>query len=87
MKEWHTKAKDMQIAQLIIEEHAKDQETDTLGLFELVVNQSKKRMNFKLAHWVILIAKRFNSIYGANQGDYVTRQVISQCITQGQTLH
>ncbi|GGI92840.1 hypothetical protein [Legionella impletisoli] len=84
---WPTKNKDMHIAQLIMEEYAKDQESNTLGLFELVVNQNEKRMNFRLANWVVAIAQHFQSLYGANQGDYVTRQVISQCITQGQTIH
>lgn len=86
-KTWHTKDKDMHIAQQIIEEYANDHDSETLGLFELVVNQHKKRMNFKLANWVVIIAHRFNALYGAKHGDYVTRQVISQCITQGETLH
>ncbi|WP_133129820.1 hypothetical protein [Legionella yabuuchiae] len=84
---WPTKTKDLHIAQLIMEEYAKDQESNTLGLFELVVNQAEKRMNFRLANWVVAIAQHFQSVYGAHQGDYVTRQVISQCITQGQTIH
>jgi len=58
-----------------------------LGLFELVVNQHEKRMNFRLANWVLMLAKHFNSVYGITQGDYVTRQVVTRCITQGQTLH
>ncbi|MCP0913017.1 MULTISPECIES: hypothetical protein [Legionella] len=86
-KNWPTKNKDMHIAQLIMEEYAKEQETQTLGLFELVIDQGEKRMNFRLANWVLALAKQFNSMYGANQGDFVTRQVISYCITQGQTIH
>lgn len=86
-KDWPTKDKDMYIAQVIMEQFAKESESDTLGLFELVVNQREKCMNFRLANWVIAVAKHFKSIYGTNKGDYVTRQVISQCITQGQTIH
>ncbi|MFS9415207.1 hypothetical protein QPW89_08235 [Legionella pneumophila] len=44
-------------------------------------------MNFRLSGWVVILAKHFTSLYGVSQGDYVTRQVISRCITQGQTLH
>ncbi|AHE66585.1 MULTISPECIES: hypothetical protein [Legionella] len=86
-KDWPTKDKDMHIAQLIMEEYAKEQDSNSLGLFELVVNQDEKRMNFRLANWVLAIAQQFNSMYGANRGDYITRQVISRCITQGQTIH
>ena len=86
-KSWPTKDKDMHIAQLIMEEHAGMQNSESLGLFELVVNQDEKRMNFKLSNWVLILAQQFNSMYGAHQGDFVTRQVISHCMVQGQTMH
>lgn len=44
-------------------------------------------MSFRLSAWVVTLAKHYNSMYGVNQGDFVTRQVITRCITQGQTLH
>ena len=77
----------MHIAQLIMEEYAQNENTESLGLFELVVDQQEKKMNFRLANWVIALAQHFNSLYGSTQGDFVTRQVIRQCITQGETLH
>ncbi len=86
-KNWPTKVKDMHVAQLIMEEHAKEAESNSLGLFELVVNQEEKRMNFRLANWVIILAEHFNSIYGVTQGDFVTRQVVTRCITQDNILH
>lgn len=84
---WPTKDKDMQIAQLIMEEYAKKENTDALGLFELIVDQEEKRMNFRLAEWVLTLAQQYNSMYGYTQGDYVIRQVISRCLTQGETVH
>ena len=84
---WPTKEKDLQIAQVIMEEFAKLENTESLGLFELVVDQKEKRMNFRLANWVVTLANHYNNLYGSTQGDYVTRQVISRCITQGETLH
>lgn len=86
-KNWPTRDKDMHIAQLIMEAYAKEQACESLGLFELVVNQDEKRMNFRLSDWVLALAQHFNSIYGAVQGDYVTRQVISRCMIQDETLH
>lgn len=86
-KNWPTKEKDLHIAQLIMEEYATKQQSDALGLFELVVDQAEKRMNFRLSNWVLVLAQQFKTMYGANQGDYVIRQVITRCMTQDQTLH
>lgn len=86
-KNWPTKNKDMSTAKRIMEEYAKEQNTETLGLFELFVNQEEKRMDFRLSSWVMTLAEHFTSLYGINQGDFVTRQVISRCITQNETLH
>lgn len=84
---WPTRDKDLQTARQIMEEYANDRESDSLGLFEIVVDQIEKRMNYCLSGWVVMLAKHFSSMYGASQGDFVTRRVISRCITQGQTLH
>lgn len=86
-KRWSTKFKDMHVAQRIMEEYAKENDSDSLGLFEVVVNQEEKRMDFRLSSWVLVLAEHFKSVYGANQGDFVTRQIISQCLTNGETLH
>lgn len=86
-KHWPTKDKDIRIAQVIMEKYAVQQNTDALGLFELVLNSQEKRMNFRLSNWVLALAEQFNTMYGADQGDFITRQVISRCIIQGQTLH
>lgn len=88
MKEnWPTKDKDIYAAQCIMEEYATQQETDSLGLFELVVNQEEKRMDFRLSAWVFMLAEHFKTIYGNTQGDFVTRRVLSYCIVRGETLH
>ncbi|MDI9818167.1 MULTISPECIES: hypothetical protein [unclassified Legionella] len=86
-KDWPTKNKDMHIAQRIMEEYASVFDTDSLGLFELVVIEEEKRMDFRLSSWVVALAEHFKSLYGEVQGDFVTRQVISRCIVQGETLH
>lgn len=84
---WPTRDRDLHTARVIMEEYANERDSNSLGLFEIIVDQIEKRMDFRLSGWVILLAKHFNSVYGANQGDFVTRQVITRCITQGQTLH
>lgn len=84
---WPTRDKDLQAARVIMEEYANERESDTLGLFEIVVDQAEKKMSFRLSEWVVILAKHFNTTYGVNQGDFITRQVITRCLTQGQTLH
>lgn len=84
---WPTKDKDIQTARIIMEEYANERDSDTLGLLEVVVDQTAKRMNFRLSGWVMQLAKHFVSTYGALQGDFITRQVISNCIVRGETLH
>ncbi len=84
---WPTKNKDLATAKLIMEEFATGSNGNQLGLMELYVDERQKKMDFRLSEWVVLLAKHFNATYGATQGDYVTRQVISRCMTNGETVH
>lgn len=86
-KNWPTRNKDIITAQRLIEEYAYQNNAESLGLFEIVVNQQEKRMDFQLSSWVLMLAEHFKSVYGENLGEFITRQVISSCITEGQTLH
>jgi hypothetical protein len=86
-QDWPTRDKDLIAARNIMEEYAYEQNSDALGLFEIVVNPTQKRMNFRLSGWVFLLAKHFSTLYGMSQGEFITRQVLSCCITQGETLH
>nr|WP_019234798.1 hypothetical protein [Legionella anisa] len=40
---WPTRDKDLQTARVIMEEYASERESDTLGLFEIVVDQAEKK--------------------------------------------
>lgn len=84
---WPTREKDLLTARQIMEEYASERDSDSLGLFEIVVDKNEKKMNFCLSGWVVLLAKHFASLYGASQGDYITRQIISRCIIQDSTIH
>lgn len=84
---WSTKKQDMQVARLIIDEYADEKGTETLGLFELVVNSGKEQRNLRLSGWVVALSDYFQSTYGNEYGDFVTKMVISKCITNGQTIH
>lgn len=86
-KNWPTEDQDLYTAQMIMEDYAKEQNIDSLGVFELVLDPAEKKVDFRLSAWVTLLAKHFTSLYGETQGDYVTRQIITRCITKGQTIH
>lgn len=86
-KEWPTKSQDIRAAQAIMEEYANETNSETLGMFELVVDQEKKRMDFKLSSWVVAIASHFKSKYGEEKGDSITRLVLTYCITRNETIH
>lgn len=85
--DWPTRDSDLQAAQSIMEEYASKRQTKALGLFEIEVNSNEKSMNYCLSGWIIELAKHFNALYGYNQGNFITRQIVSNCITKGQTLH
>lgn len=86
-QDWPTRESDLKTALVIMEEYANERESESLGLFEIVVDADKKRMDFCLSGWVVILARHFASLYGVNQGDVITRQVITCCLTQGETLH
>lgn len=86
-KNWPTQEKDMTMAQHLMVQYAQAQNKDFLCLFELVIDRDEKRMDFKLSTWVMMLARHFQNLYGADHGDFVTRQIISRCMIQGQTVH
>lgn len=87
MTDWPTKEYDLHIAREIIENYASEYKTEGLELFELVVDEKAKRMNYQLASWVHHLAQYFKSTYGEAQGDFITGQIICQWLTFGQTKH
>ena len=85
MKIWSTQATDMQIAEQIMAKFKTIY--PTLTLFELAVDLKEKSMNFKVSLWVNVLAAQFALMYGEEEGELVTRRVISCCLRQNQVLH
>lgn len=86
-KSWDTKDQDMQAASVIIREYASDNNVEQVGMIELVVDIEDKEMRFRMAKWILELADHFYDEYGMEKGEFITRQVISQYLTQGKTLH
>jgi hypothetical protein len=83
---WPTRLNDIVIAEEIMSQFIND-ETIGLNLFELVVDIKEKSMNFALSPWVTALASKYNKLYGEDEGEVVTRRVISLYMRQTQTLH
>ena len=86
-QKWSTKHEDLATARKIMEEYATKNKLHNLGLFELVVDEEEKKMDFKLSPWVGKLANHFQKAYGDEKGDRITRRVISKCITKENTVH
>ncbi len=86
-KNWHTKNKDLHIARMIIEHYAESHQTEALGLLDWVFKPEEKRMDFEVADWVHVLANQFMRMYGDSQGDFVTRNVVSQLMISGAPVH
>jgi hypothetical protein len=86
-RKWLTKDKDIHIANLIMMNYADSTKTDAITLFELVLDKKAKRMGFQLASWVVKLSDCFIKMYGVEQGDFVVRQIISNCFIGEQTVH
>ena len=87
MQDWPTKARDMKLARQMIEAYAQKQGQEMIGLFEFVLTPGRKSFDIQLSPWIIALTLQFQDIYGTEQGQWVSRKVLSLCIRQGHTLH
>lgn len=85
-KHWPTQLKDMHMAEQIMSRYA-EEHAGVLNLFELVVDLQAKNMDFRLSSWVMALASHFKSVYGEQEGEIITRRIISACMRDNQTLH
>lgn len=84
---WPTKEKDLEVAENIIKEYTRSHDSEVLGIFEVTVSHDKEAPEVRLADWVITLTDYFQEKYGVDQGNFVTKMVISRCITHGNTVH
>lgn len=80
IKKWRDK--------LLAEEIMSQYKTDgTLSLFELVIDLQQKKMAYDLSPWVLDLVTHFQSLYGQEQGEQVTREIISEYLRGEAVLH
>lgn len=85
-KSWPTQLHDIILAEQIMSRYAASH-AGVLSLFELTVDKKEKVMDFRLSAWVMALTSHFTSLYGAKEGEWITRRVISHCMRDNQTLH
>lgn len=86
MQEWTTEESDLQLAEKIIDKHLDYSGGEPLGIFELEIGAGES-IDFRLSGWICELHDHFESLYGEEQGESVTRRVVSRCLTVGETLH
>ncbi|HBB53499.1 MAG TPA: hypothetical protein DCZ80_06320 [Legionellales bacterium] len=89
MSSWPTKHKDLKVAKSFIDGYAQyvGRQSEGVGLFEVVADIAKKSLELKLSPWVIAMTLHFQKIYGNEQGEVISRKILSLYFTQGQTIH
>ena len=85
-EQWPTQHRDLQIAAHIIQRHIHMNRGEPLGLFEVKTGEQED-FDFTLSDWVVELIDCFSELYGDEQGDFVTKMIVSQCLSQYHTLH
>jgi len=83
---WPTRNYDLDTAADIIRKHIALTGDQTLGIFEVNMD-GEDDQDVKIADWILELAECFYQLYGREQGDFVTKMVVSQCITNGHSIH
>lgn len=87
IEQWPTRFQDLMTAEQVLSYFVDNEVAVKLNIFELVVDMQQKKMNFVLSPWVMALAAQYASIYGEEQGEVITRKVISFYMRESQVLH
>jgi hypothetical protein len=89
MGDWPTKSKDLNLAQSFIDWYANSigRSSASIGLFEVVADIQNKKMDLKLSPWVLAMTLYFQKIYGLEQGELISRKILTLYFTQDQSIH
>lgn len=87
MIDWPTKKKDLKAARAIIESYAISYQSSIIGVFEVITDIEKKKLEWALSPWVIALTSYFQQQYGFEEGEQVVRKILTLYFIQGHTLH
>ncbi len=83
---WPTKENDLRYAETVIQKHTELNEGRPLSLFEVFLEEDRP-IDLRVSDWLLELSEHYQEEYGDDQGEFITCQVISTCITRGQTIH
>ncbi len=83
---WLTKENDLHYAESIIQKYMELNEGRPLSLFEVIIEEARP-IDLRISEWLQELSEHYEAKYGADQGEFITCQVVSSCITHGQTIH
>lgn len=84
---WPTEEQDISFAEQVMQYYAGQTTQNALGLLEVIPNSEEKQFDFRVADWIIVLAKHFIAQYGADQGDFIIRKIVTRCLVQGTVIH
>lgn len=88
MQDWPTKYKDLGILKFYLETYqvfSGNENKQTL--FEWHLDSNQKNFQMILSPWMQAMILHFMDLYGVEQGEHISRKLLTYCLTQGQVLH
>jgi len=85
--DWPTEANDWQTAQNILEKYLELNGGEPLGIIDVVVTPDEERVDYEVSTWIKELTAIYCQQYGREQGEVVTKRVVSRCLTLGHTIH
>ena len=88
MQDWPTKYKDLSILKFYLETYQVfSGNKNSQSLFEWRLTPNQKNFQITLSPWLQAMILHFMDLYGVEQGEFISRRLVSYCLTQGQTFH
>lgn len=85
LPKWTTEASDWKIAQSVIEKHSVMNGGEPLGIVDVVVSDDE--IGYEVSNWIKELTDIFCQKYGRQQGEVITKLIVSRCMTRGHTIH
>lgn len=84
---WPTETTDWDMAQSVLDKYIDMNGGEPLGIIEVVISVDDHRVEYQVATWVKELTAIFCEKYGRQQGEIITKKIVSRCLTIGHTIH
>lgn len=80
--DWPTRENDLEIARKILHKYTED--IHSLSIFESLGDPLNQ---YRLSDWVDDLSENFCKLYGEEQGEFITKKIISSLLIHDHSLH